>query len=324
MKSILLIHTGGTISMQVQANTGAVVPAENNPLIMEGEKLKQLANIIEIEAFNLPSPHITPKEMLVLKKLIEQYIEEHSIEGVVITHGTDTLEETAYFLDLTLDTSIPIVLTGAMRSSNEIGSDGLYNLMSAVKVACSDDAKDKGVLVVLNDEIHTAENVTKTHASNVSTFQSPQYGPIGFISKAIVHFHHSPNHRNVLPIQHISKRVALFKVYAGMDPDLLAASIQLGYEGIVLEGLGQGNVPPSLTPIIHDILKKDIPIVLVSRCFNGIAQDVYGYVGGGKRLKEEGVLFAHGLNGQKARLALLIALHHTDPKSAMNSIFSII
>ncbi|MFJ5772323.1 asparaginase [Psychrobacillus sp. NPDC093180] len=323
VKSILLIHTGGTISMQVHADTGAVVPAENNPLILEGEKLKQFANIIEIEAFNLPSPHITPKEMLKLKQIIEQYMREQTIDGVVITHGTDTLEETAYFLDLTLNTSIPVVITGAMRSSNEIGSDGLYNLVSAIKVACSDEARDKGVLVVLNDEIHTAENVTKTHASNVSTFQSPQYGPIGFISKSIVHFHHTPLHRTVLPIDGISKRVGLFKVYAGMEPDLLAASIELGYSGIVLEGLGQGNVPPSLTPIIDEILKKEIPIVIVSRCFNGIAQDVYGYLGGGKGLKDLGVMFANGLNGQKARLALLVALHNTDPRDAMSKIFSV-
>ena len=323
MKTILLIHTGGTISMQVQAETGAVIPTDNNPLIFEGEKLKEHANIIEIEAFNLPSPHVTPTEMLILKQLIERYTKEMKIVGVVITHGTDTLEETAYFLDLSVETAIPIVLTGAMRSSNEIGSDGLYNLLSAVKVACSDDAKEKGVLVVLNDEIHTAENVTKTHASNVSTFQSPQYGPIGFISKSIVHFHHSPNHRAVFPIQAITKRVALFKVYAGMEPDLLEASVKLGYDGIVLEALGQGNVPPSLVPIIEEILKKEIPIVLVSRCFNGIAQDVYGYIGGGKGLKEKGVIFTKGLNGQKARLALLIALNHSDQSKAMDNIFSI-
>ncbi|WP_342600844.1 asparaginase [Psychrobacillus sp. FSL H8-0483] len=323
MKTILLIHTGGTISMQVNAETGAVVPASQNPLIVEAEKLKKLANILEIEAFNLPSPHITSAEMLTLKQLIDQYIVEKNIDGVVITHGTDTLEETAYFLDITVDTSIPIVITGAMRSSNEIGSDGLYNLVSAIKVASSKDAIGKGVLIVLNDEIHTAENATKTHASNVSTFQSPQYGPIGFISKSIVHFHHSPNYRTVFPIQSISKRVALFKVYAGMEPDLLESSIQLGYDGIVLEGLGQGNVPPSLVPIIEDILQRNIPIVLVSRCFNGIAQDVYGYVGGGKGLKELGVIFAQGINGQKARLALLIALNHPDPQKAMNHIFSI-
>lgn len=323
MKTILLIHTGGTISMQIQADTGAVIPIENNPLRSEGGQLREYANILELEAFNLPSPHITPKEMLVLKQLIDLYMLEQAIDGVVITHGTDTLEETAYFLDLTMDCQIPIVITGAMRSSNEIGSDGLYNLLSAVKVACSDNAKNKGVLVVLNDEIHTAENVTKTHASNVSTFQSPQYGPIGFISKSFVHFHHSPNHRAVFPIQSIERKVALFKIYAGMEPDLLASSVELGYNGIVLEALGQGNVPPSLVPIIKEILKKNIPIVLVSRCFNGIAQDVYGYVGGGKGLKEMGVIFTKGLNGQKARIALLIALNHPDQIKAIEDIFSI-
>ncbi|QUG41395.1 asparaginase [Psychrobacillus sp. INOP01] len=321
MKTILLIHTGGTISMQVHAETGAVVPADQNPLLIEAEKLRSLANIVEIEAFNLPSPHITPVEMLQLKQLIDQYILTDDIDGVVITHGTDTLEETAYFLDLTVDTEIPIVLTGAMRSSNEIGADGLYNLMSAIQVASSDHAKMKGVLVVLNDEIHTAENVTKTHTSNVSTFQSPQYGPIGFISKSVVHFHHSPNHRIIFPIEHVEKKVTLFKVYAGMEPDLLKASIDLGYDGIVLEGLGQGNVPPSLVSVIEETLNKGIPIVLVSRCFNGIAQDVYGYKGGGKGLKDAGVVFAQGLNGQKARLALLIALNHPDPQQAIECIF---
>ena len=322
MKNILLIHTGGTISMQVNAETGAVVPSDSNPLLVEADKLNSLAHIIELEIFNLPSPHITPFEMFRIKELIDQYIDKGEIDGVVITHGTDTLEETAYFLDLTIGPAIPIVLTGAMRSANEIGSDGLYNLVSAIQVASSDDAVGKGVLVVLNDEIHTAVNVTKTHASNVSTFQSPQYGPIGFISKSIVYFHHTPNHQPVFPIQQINKKVALFKVYAGMEADLLEAAVNVGYDGIVLEGLGQGNVPPSLVPAIQDLLAKDIPIVLVSRCFNGIAQDVYGYMGGGKGLKDLGVIFAQGLNGQKARLALLIALNHPDPKQALLSIFT--
>ena len=309
--------------MQIQAESSTVVPNENNPLINEGEKLKKYATIIEKEAFNLPSPHITPKEMLNLKEIIIDTMEHQKIDGVVITHGTDTLEETAYFLDLTMDITIPIVITGAMRSSNEIGSDGLYNLLSAVKVAVSDNAVGKGVLVVLNDEIHTAKSVTKTHTSSISTFQSPSHGPIGFISKSIVHFNHSPNYRAVFPIQRIQKRVALFKVYAGMEPDLLAASVSLGYDGIILEGFGQGNVPPNLVPEIEKILKLEIPIVLVSRCLNGIVQDVYGYVGGGKDLKELGVTFAHGLNGQKARLALLIALNSTNPTTAMNEIFKI-
>jgi len=165
-KTILLIHTGGTISMAM-SDEGAVMPNKENPLMQESSKLDSLATIIETEAFNLPSPHITPKEMLLLRNLIIDKVSVETIDGVVITHGTDTLEETAYFLELTTDLSIPIVLTGAMRSSNELGADGIYNLMEAVRVAVDEEAREKGVLVVMNDEVHLAVNTTKTSTSNV-------------------------------------------------------------------------------------------------------------------------------------------------------------
>ena len=115
----------------------------------------------------------------------------------MITHGTDTLEETAYLLDLTIDISQPIVITGAMRSSNEIGSDGLYNFISAIRVATSLEASDKGVMVVFNDEIHTARNVTKTHTSNINTFQSPNQGPLGILTKDRVQFYNRPYRQTV-------------------------------------------------------------------------------------------------------------------------------
>ena len=135
--------------------------------------------------------------MMELKHILDSYEKKGNIDGAVITHGTDTLEETAYFLDLTVQAKFPIVVTGAMRSSNELGSDGLYNLLSSIRVASSSEAIGQGVLVVLNDEIHTALNVTKTHTSNLSTFQSPQYGPIGIVTKRGVLFHHKPTkHEN--------------------------------------------------------------------------------------------------------------------------------
>ena len=195
MKKILIIHTGGTISMKEDEETGAVRPDETHPLHDVAPPLASLADIYVEELFHLPSPHMTPQEMLQLRNRIEEKIANEQIEGIVVTHGTDTLEETAYFLDLTARTDVPIVVTGAMRSSNEIGADGLYNLISSVKVAISDEARGKGVLVVLNDEIHTAKNVTKTHTSNIVTFQSPQYGPIGIVTKRGVFFHHAPTKR---------------------------------------------------------------------------------------------------------------------------------
>lgn len=320
-KKILLIHTGGTISMSEDNDTGAVSPTEKNPLSEKTKELLDLADFTIVEPFHLPSPHITTKEMLQLKKIIEQYEAYHDISGVVITHGTDTLEETAYFLDLTLKTSIPIIVTGAMRSSNEIGSDGLYNLISSIKVAICDNACDKGVLVVLNDEIHTAENVTKTHTSNVSTFQSPQYGPIGIVTKRGVLFHHSRTSRENYKINDINKQVVILKAHAGMDSSLLLAIKDLNYNGVVIEALGAGNLPPTTIEGITQLLKHNCAVVIVSRCFNGIAQDIYAYEGGGKQLKELGVIFSNGLNGQKARIKLLIALAQTKDMKEIETLF---
>lgn len=311
-KKILLIHTGGTISMHVNEADGAVIPDDINPLTKENEKLQKFAHITEIDAFNLPSPHITPEHMLSLRNIINKELSHNDFDGVVVTHGTDTLEETAYFLDLTINTSIPIILTGAMRSSNELGSDGIYNLVAAIRVASEEKAHGQGVLVVMNDEIHAAANVTKTSTSNVATFQSPQYGPIGLITLKTIHFHHSPVMREFVEIDTLTKRVAMLKTYAGMEADIFDAVRLAKYEGVVIEGFGQGNVPPSIVDSIQTLIDDNIPIVIVSRCFNGIAQGVYGYLGGGKMLEDLGAIYTTGINGPKARLKLLVALNQHD------------
>lgn len=320
-KDILVIHTGGTISMMEDEQTGAVTPGKENPLSVQTSIVSNLANLTVLEAFHLPSPHITPEHMQQLKDIIETKYREKSFDGVVITHGTDTLEETAYFLDLTLSLPVSLVVTGAMRSSNEIGADGLYNLISSVRVAADDKSMNKGVLVVLNDEIHSAKNVTKTHTSNVSTFQSPQYGPIGIVTKRGVLFHHQPTSNEHYQVCDISKRVTLIKAYAGMDSGLLVAIKDLQYDGVVIEALGQGNLPPDTVDGINGLLAANIPVVLVSRCFNGIVQDIYGYSGGGKQLKEKGVIFSNGLNGQKARIKLMVALSQTGDIKELETIF---
>lgn len=301
--------------------SGSVKPGINNPLREGTDLLSNLATLVVEEPFNLPSPHITPKEMMVLKQIIAKYEQKGDIDGAVITHGTDTLEETAYFLDLTVQASFPIVVTGAMRSSNEIGSDGLYNLISSIRVASSSEAKGQGVLVVLNDEIHTAVNVTKTHTSNLSTFQSPQYGPIGIVTKRGVLFHHTPTKHENYSIKDIDKKAVLVKAHAGMDSSLLQAILGLKIDGVVIEALGQGNLPPAALQGVTDLIKNNIPVVIVSRSFNGIVQDNYGYEGGGQHLKALGVIFSNGLNGQKARIKLLVALAKTDEMKEIEEMF---
>lgn len=321
MKHIFVIHTGGTISMSEDETTGEVKQGESNPLLQNLLKFNDIM-ITAKELFYLPSPHITPKEMLELKETIEKVCQQDKIDGIVITHGTDTLEETAYFLDLTLNVNIPVVITGAMRSSNELGSDGLYNLVSSIQVAASREAAEMGVLVVMNDEVHSAKNATKTHTSNVATFQSPQYGPIGIVNKRGVAFHHKPINQTSLAVASLTKQVLLLKAYAGMDETILKAIEELKLDGLVIEALGQGNLPPKMMTSLKKLMSLGVKIVIVSRCFNGIVQDVYAYEGGGKTLKDAGIIFSNGLNGQKARLKLMIALETTQNAGELQEIFS--
>lgn len=306
MKKILVLHTGGTISMQAD-DSGHVNPSEDNPMNHVGLDLSNI-ELTVIDFLNIPSPHMTPYHMLALYHKIRESADQ--FDGVVITHGTDTLEETAYFLDTMAIPGIPIVLTGAMRSANELGSDGVYNYLSAIRVASHDKAADKGVLVVMNDEIHAAKYVTKTHTTNVATFNTPTHGPLGIIMKHEILFFKTAEPRVRFNLDTITGTVPIIKAYAGMgvgdgiisllDPDKI--------DGVVIEALGAGNLPPEAASELEWLIDHGIPVVLVSRCFNGIAEPVYAYPGGGVKLQEAGVMFVKELNSQKARLKLLIAL----------------
>ena len=307
MKKILVLHTGGTIAMMEDHQTGGVATTGHNPLLDFGADTSTYDLTVE-EIFNLPSPHITPVEMLQLKNRIKAGLAA-GIDGVVITHGTDTLEETAYFLDITIQSEVPIVLTGAMRSSNEVGTDGLYNYLTALRVAAADNSRGKGTIVVMNDEIHPARYVTKTHTTNVATFQTPTFGPIGLVTK-----HHVNYYQQLLPSQtfdvtQVAGSIPIVKAYAGMGASILDLLAPEEIDGLVIEALGAGNLSPATMPSIDRLRAAGIPIVLVSRCFNGIAEEVYNYEGGGMQLAAKGVLFCNGINSQKARLKLLVALN---------------
>ncbi|MGY5340011.1 asparaginase [Levilactobacillus spicheri] len=306
MKNILAIHTGGTISMS-QNDKGEVVPSAHNPIAAQTTILAGWVQLITDELFNLPSPHVTPARMLEIQQRIVR-AEAAGIDGVVITHGTDTLEETAYFLDLTLPNTIPVVVTGAMRSSNQVGSDGLYNFHSAIEVAAADVSRDKGVLVVMNDEIHTARYVTKTHTTNVATFRTPTFGPIGLIAHGTPTYFQQLIQQTTCDIDHVVDGVYLLKAYAGMDGTFFDALANDRTRGLVIEGLGAGNLPPRTLPSVQRLLDRQIPIVLVSRCYNGVAEDIYDYQGGGIELRKMGLHLCQGLNGQKARIKLLVGL----------------
>jgi len=304
-KKILVLHTGGTISMQAD-DSGAVVTSQDNPMNHVSNPL-EVVEVHALDFFNLPSPHIKPKHMLALYQKIKEEADHY--DGFVITHGTDTLEETAYFLDTMEVPHKPIVLTGAMRSSNELGSDGVYNYLSALRVASDDKAADKGVLVVMNDEIHAAKYVTKTHTTNVSTFQTPTHGPLGLIMKHEILYFKTAEPRVRFDLDKIQGLVPIIPVYAGMTEELLDLLPVDQLDGLIIQAFGAGNVPKETAQKLNALIQEGLPIALVSRCFNGIAEPVYAYEGGGVCLQNAGVFFVKELNAQKARLKLLIAIN---------------
>ncbi|HDC5301092.1 TPA: asparaginase [Staphylococcus aureus] len=322
MKHLLVIHTGGTISMS-QDQSNKVVTNDTNPISMHQDVINQYAQIDELNPFNVPSPHMTIQHVKQLKDIILEAVTNKYYDGFVITHGTDTLEETAFLLDLILGIEQPAVITGAMRSSNEIGSDGLYNYISAIRVASDEKARHKGVMVVFNDEIHTARNVTKTHTSNTNTFQSPNHGPLGVLTKDRVQFHHMPYRQQALENVNDKLNVPLVKAYMGMPGDIFSFYSREGIDGMVIEALGQGNIPPSALEGIQQLVSLNIPIVLVSRSFNGIVSPTYAYDGGGYQLAQQGFIFSNGLNGPKARLKLLVALSNNLDKAEIKSYFEL-
>jgi len=322
LKKILILTTGGTIAMVEDPNTQTVRPVENATDLTKA--LPRLADyaVVAVETFsNLPSPHLTVDMMTELGRLVNAKLAQDDIDGIVVTHGTDTLEETAYYLDLILPPGKPVIVTGAMRSSNELGADGPLNLLNSIRTAASDVAKGQGVLVVFNDEIHAARFVTKTHTSNVATFQSPSVGPIGIVDKRAVQIRHIPKPHAHIPVDTAEPRVGLLKMAVGMDDSLIDFLLQKGTQGLIIEALGLGNVPPQVVPGIQKAIAQGVPVVLVSRCFNGIVQDVYGYEGGGKHLRDLGVLFSNGVNGQKARIKLMVALQETRDHERLKDYF---
>ena len=321
-KKVLIIFTGGTISMKNDEKTNAAIPAMTGEDILN--LVPEIKDITTLEFINfgmMPGPHMTPDHMLELSILINHKIGKEDYDGIVVTHGTDSLEETAYFLDLTYDQKAPVIFVGSMKNSTEFGWDGPENLIAAVQTAINEDAEGRGVMVVMNNEIHSAAQVTKTKTHTIDTFKSKDFGPIGFVSRDKVHFYYSYTKRQYFKISKVVKDIDLIKCGCGMDDKFLRFSVDSGAKGIVVEGLGKGNIPPTMVSGIDYAIGKGIPVILVSRCIMGRAMDDYGYPGAGRDLTTRGVILGDNLPGQKARIKLMIALASTSRMEEIKDIF---
>ena len=322
MKNIIIVFTGGTFSMKIDKTTGGAIPHfHGNQLLEMIPEAGVEANISMCEFGMYPGPHMTPELMLQLSKKIKEYANSDDIDGIIVTHGTDTLEETAYFLDLTINTKKPIVVIGAMRTSSEPDWDGPKNLLDAISICKNDNSREMGVLVCLNGEINAASEVTKTHTEDMETFQSMDFGSMGFVENGRVIFNRLPKKLETIETDGVVSNVDLIKVYTGISDKFFKFSADSGVAGIVVEALGVGNVPPAAFDGIKYATEKGIPVVLVSRCPTGETLDIYSYPGAGKWLKEIGVIFTDYLNGQKARIKLMLALSKCKDKSEISKMF---
>jgi L-asparaginase len=308
LPELVLFATGGTISMRRDLERGGAVPQLSGEEILSAVPGWERHARIRVREFGrYPGPHMTIERMWELRAAILEVVHAGA-DGVVITHGTDTIEETVYLLDRSLPPEVPVVVTGAMRNSSELSWDGPANLMAAVQVAASPEARGRGAMVVMDERVVQGAEVVKTHTEEFGTFQSPNWGPLGIVDKGKVLFYRESRRKPILAPAAPVVPVDLLKVVAGADSRLVEASLDSGAHGVVLEALGRGNVPPAVVPGIRRWTESGKPVVVTSRSLRGRVLDTYAYEGGGHELREMGVIFADHLTGQQARIELMLAL----------------
>lgn len=309
-KTIAIIFTGGTISMRKDDAFGGVVPSlAADEILSRTPAVYDIANLVVEEFGRYPGPHMHPAIMKSLAEVVQRYADDPAISGVVVTHGTDSLEETAYFLDLTVSTDKPVVVIGSMRNSSEPDWDGPRNLRDGILIAAAPQARNLGVMVLLAESILAASEATKVDTTNINTFESPDFGPIGRLINGRVFIYRGPVHRDTLAmVKPLPKLVPVITSYTTDEAFLVGAAVDAGADGIVIEAFGVGNVPPVVFAQIQRAIARNIPVVLVSRCPIGRVDHIYAYEGAGMQLYKAGVIFADYLNAQKARIKLVVAL----------------
>lgn len=324
--NIHILATGGTI-----AGTGASATATNytagqvaiSSLLDAVPEIKNIANVTGEQIVKIGSQDMNDEVWLTLARKINQLMKDPNIGGIVITHGTDTMEETAYFLNLTVKGDKPVVLVGAMRPSTAISADGPLNLYNAVVVATDKASKGKGVLVAMNGNILGAADVSKMNTVSVETFQAPNSGALGHVLNGKVTYTASPEKKHttqsVFDVSQLDKlpKVGIVYGYSNIDADMVAPMLENGYQGIVHAGVGNGNIHKNVFPVLTDARKKGILVVRSSRVPAGptsldaeVNDAEYQFVA------------SQGLNPQKARVLLMLALTKTNDWKKIQEYFN--
>ena len=325
-KNIVILATGGTIAGAAASGTQAAYTSGAvtiDAMIAAVPGIKDMANIKGEQVSNVGSQDMSFEIMLKLAKRINELMSKNDVDGFVVTHGTDTMEETAFFLNLVVKGDKPVVMVGSMRPSTAVSADGPLNLYNAVGVAVDPNAKGRGVLVVMNDWIHAAHSLTKTSTTAIQTFMSPLRGVVGVATYGKNDFYNTPQWKHTssseFDVSDVNKlpRVDIIFACADMPADLIDASVANGAKGIIIAGVGNGNMNKASLDAAANAAKKGVIVVRSSRVATGS-------VGRNVEVNDDelGFIASDELNPQKARLLLSLALLKSRSKSDIQNLFT--
>ena len=308
-KKIVMLSTGGTIASKRNPETGLLTAG-----VMTGEELSQKCDLpayIDVEVisvFQIPSNHMTFKHLTALKERIEEVFESKDVDGVVVTHGTDTLEETAYFLDLVISDERPVVVTGSQRGPEAAGTDAFVNLKQSILLAAWPECKDIGTVVVFNERIFSARYVKKKHASNVDGFTSFGFGYLGIVDQDTIFIYQKPLRRETYTLNTELPSVELIKCSLGSDGKFIDCAAEHGAKGIIVEAPGRGHAPPFILESVKRATEQGIYVLLTTSAEEGEVKTVYDFPGSAWSQQNLGVLLAGDYDSKKARIKLAVLL----------------
>ena len=311
LPTVAIVTTGGTIAEKTDPKTGGAVPAvSGKDLVAAVRGLDKIANVIVVNFCNIDSSQMTPRIWARLSREVDKLLVGTAVKGAVITHGTDTMAEGAYFLDVTLTTDKPVVFTGAMNDASSLDPDGPDNILNAVYQVLSPNAGKWGVTVTLNHFVNSARAVRKTQTTNVQTFKSGEKGYLGYVtgSRKVIRMN-DRLHRERVPLPAKLPKVVYLATYAGADGSLVRSAVDSGAKGIVVDAVGAGNVNAKVYGAILYAMSKKVAVAIASRVYHGAVEPIYGDAGGGRTLERSGCYLAPPeVVGQKVRLLLMLGL----------------
>jgi L-asparaginase len=325
LPTVALLSTGGTIASKQDLAKGGYVPAlSGEDLVSAVPAINKIAQIQVEQISNIASPDMTPEIWVRLAGRVNELLAKPEIAGIVVAHGTDTLEETAYFLDLTTISTKPVILVGAQRPASDPDSDGPRNLISAIRVAIASEAVGKGAMVVMNGQINAARDVTKTNTSQVETFRGLEFGALGVVDEEKVRFYRAPLRHQTFPLEPRTQlgRIDIVSSYAGSDGLLIRSLLRDGaVQGLVIAGTGLGDVTSSMFDAIQEARSRGIPVVISTRVPTGRIFPLSAGKGSALSLRQIGCVLADNLSPQKARILLMLALTRVHDAGALQQYF---